>query len=144
MNLFENIWFIQLIGTGGLLFIVFSFQGRTRTQILARQIVASSFFIVHFFLLGAYVGAAMNGLIIIRNWVFEQKHKKAWSNSWRWSLFFSALAVGLLYFVWQGTVSTLPVAGIIIGTYSRWSEKVSSIRFHSVLFVSRIHSMAYI
>jgi len=36
---------------------------------------------------------------------------------------FCVLSLGALYFSWQGVISILPVASILLGIYSRWQEK---------------------
>ena len=60
----------QGIGIIGLLFAVISFQKNSSKGILLFQILASTAFILHFLLIGAYTGSALNFIGVVRNLLF--------------------------------------------------------------------------
>jgi len=126
-------WLAQSIGLVALAAVVFSYQGKTRNQMLNRQIVSSLIFIVHFALLNAGTGALTNAIVVVRNWVFARKGIHAWADHLGWVFLFCALSVGALYFSWQGVISILPVASIILGIYSRWQERAAQIRMYGLV-----------
>ncbi|MBI3573535.1 YgjV family protein [Candidatus Kaiserbacteria bacterium] len=130
MNIF---WIAQGIGTVALVIAVFSYQGKTRNQILNRQIVSSSLFIIHFALLSAWTGALTNVIVVARNWVFARKEIHAWAKHTGWVLFFCIVSVGTLYFSWQGFISLLPVTSVLLGIYARWQEKAAQIRAYGLV-----------
>src|SRR3990167_386843 len=132
-SLLQNFWFIQAIGVVALAAIVFSYQGRTRNQMLNRQIVSSLIFIVHFALLNAWTGALTNAIVVGRNWVFAKKGIHAWADHLGWVFLFCVLSLAALYFSWQGVISILPVPSIILGIYSRWQEKAAQIRMYGLV-----------
>lgn len=116
------------IGALALLVLIYSYQGKNRENILIRQLWSSVFFLFHFALLSAWTGVLMNAIVVVRNFVFAQKEKRAWAKSLAWVFFFIALSVGALFLTWEGPVSLLPAAAVIIGIYARWQEKASQIR----------------
>lgn len=132
-SVLQNFWFIQAIGVVALAAIVFSYQGKTRNQMLNRQIVSALIFIVHFALLNAWTGASTNAIVVARNWVFARKGIYAWADHLGWVFLFCILSVGALYFSWQGVISILPVASILLGIYSRWQEKAAQIRMYGLV-----------
>ncbi len=121
--LFSDQWFVQGLGVLGLVFTVAAFQSRTRAQILWRQCVGSVFFMVHFLLLSAYTGAAMNLVVVSRNLVFSKEGRRIY-----WLYLFIAVAIALLFLSWQGWVSVYPAAGVICGVFAVWQRRPAVIR----------------
>jgi len=126
-------WITQGLGFIGLVFIILSFQGKTRTQILKKQMFSTIFFTVHFAMLGAFTGATMNIVAGVRNFVFEKKDKKRWASSPWWVVVFILFAGVLLSLSWQGLISLLPFFGIVVGTYARWRDNPFLIRIFSLV-----------
>ena len=65
----------QIIGIFAMTFNILSYQQKTQRRILAWQLIASALFTINFFMLGAYVGAMLNAVGIIRSIVFLYKNK---------------------------------------------------------------------
>lgn len=128
-------WFAQLIGVAGFLFSVLSYNSKTRSAILTHQSSGSLVYMFHYILLGGWTGAAMELLVVMRNWVFLKKETHAWAANIRWMYFFMALALLLLFFTWQGPISLLPVTGILLGVYTRWHHGPAKIRLFSLVGV---------
>jgi len=114
-----NNWAIQTIGFVGLLFSIISFQKKDRKGIIFFQILASSAYFLHYFLLGAVTGSLMNLLGAVRNCIFYN-NDKGWANKIFWLYFFIGIYIICALFTWENSYSLLPLIGMIAGTVSFW------------------------
>lgn len=137
MEFITNFWVIQAIGIIGLVFIVFAWNSRTRLKIIKHQSIGVSIFIIHYFLLGAYSGAMMSSVTLVRNLVFFQKGKRKWANSPIWIFVFILICVVSISFVWNRWISILPMIGVILGIFSISSENPARMRL-LMLFASLV------
>lgn len=127
-SVIHNFWFIQFIGAIGIVYIVLAWNAKTRIKILRTQNIGALFFVIHFFLLGATMGALMNIVTFVRNSVFAVRDERSWAKSPLWVYFFMILGATLLAIFWQGWPSILPVLGIIFGTYALSRDNPKQIR----------------
>jgi len=125
-------WLAQAIGLVGLGFSMLAYQSKTRDLLLARQMTGAFTYMLHFGLLSAWTGVAMNGIVALRNWVFVKKDTHAWARNELWMWFFVALVGVSLYFTWQGAISLLPAIAMLLGIYSRWKGTAKEIRAYSL------------
>ena len=109
----------------GLLFL--SYQRNEKRQILLAQACSGVFFFIHFLLLGAATGAAMNVAGIARNLVFNKK----WTRKGQagWVVFFSLLFTAAGILTWQGTMSILPIIAMPLSNVVLSMTKPRYIRF---------------
>lgn len=114
---------IQLVGLLAMLLGVTSVQWKHRSYILLTQVSASIMWVVHFLLLGALSGAAMNAVGGVRSVVFLRKKRPRWL---LWCLLAVVVAVGGL--TWQGPLSILPTCGMLAGTLALWQQDEQRIR----------------
>ena len=121
----------QLIGFLGLIGAMTAYQMKTQKKIVTVQIVSCSFFTIHFLMLGAYTGALLNLIAAIRSVVFANKDKK-WGRSNLWILFFSIVCIIAVGFTWEGYLSLLPMAGMVLTTISWGIEKANLVRIISL------------
>lgn len=121
----------QIIGFIALVFAMVSYQMKTQKKIVLIQIVSCSFFALHFLMLGAYTGALMNLIAAIRSVVFANKDKK-WGRSNWWIVFFSLVCVVAVGFTWEGTLSLMPMAGMVLTSVAWGIEKASLVRLISL------------
>ena len=121
----------QVIGFFGLICCMTAYQMKTQKRIVTVQIVSCTFFTVHFLMLGAYTGALMNFIAAVRSVVFANKDKKWASSNW-WIVFFSAVCVVAVGFTWEGAISLLPMAGMVLTSISWGIEKASLVRLISL------------
>ena len=77
----------QAVGFGGAALNCISFQQNKRSRIIGVQIFAAIMFIIHFIMLGAYSGAALNFIGLLRSIVFYNSDKK-WAKSPVWLVVF--------------------------------------------------------
>ncbi len=118
---------IQLIGFMGMLCHFVSFQQKRRKSILFFQVCASAVFLVHFALLGAYTGAILNMIGLLRALVFMNNDKK-WAKSSAWLVAFIVAFTLSSILTWEAWYSILPTTGMILTTVSYWLKNETKIR----------------
>lgn len=128
-----NFWLVQAIGAVALVFVFLSWNAKERKNIIALQSINLAFFIVHYLLLSAFVGAAMCVIVLGRNIVLLKKDTKRWASHPAWFYVFSLTAVSVLAFSWNGWISVLPVIGVITGMYGMWHDRPSDMRFYMLI-----------
>lgn len=123
-----NQFIVQGIGFIAFLLVVVSFQLNNRKQILTLLFLVTVLFTIHFALLGAWVGSAMNLIAAIRNFFFIHNEKK-WARSKLWLYVFITLfwIAGILTF--KSPLSILPIIAMTIDSFVVWSSKTKTIRF---------------
>ncbi len=121
--------FIQVIGFIGLLFVVISLQTNKRSSILKLQLLAASFFTLHFGLLMAWTGATMNALSAIRAYIFNQRDSKEWINNKLVMYLFVLCFWGSSILSWQGYISLLPAISMTFECFALWSKNTKHIRW---------------
>ena len=60
----------QIIGVFAMAFNIWSYQQKQQKHIIALQLVGSTLFGLHYFMLGAYMGGLLNAVGIVRAIVF--------------------------------------------------------------------------
>ncbi len=125
--------FIQLFGVVALLIALFSYQLKRRNNILLLQLLSHGFWVIHFLLLGAFTGAALNSAGALRSTLFS----KFSSRQRPIAIFILVLTIVVLaaLLTWQGWKSLLPMTATIIGTIGFWQRDEQRIRL-ILLFAS--------
>ena len=119
----DTVW-IQLIGFFGVVCILLTFQFNNRKTILRIQLLSGLLWTIHFALLGAFTGSALNLLSSLRNYLFEKYRK----HSWIFWLVISAFVIATIL-TWKNWTSILPFIGVMIGTASMWQKKPQHMRW---------------
>jgi Bacterial inner membrane protein len=117
---------IQGIGLVALLLNLSVFQTNTRKIMLLLGLSACLLWTVHFYLLGAAAGAAMNLLAAGRFCVYY-KIDPSKQNRWIMWLFIGLTTLAIAI-TWKGAVSLLPFAGTITGVIAFWQRSPKYIR----------------
>ncbi len=117
---------IQAIGIAALLIATSIYQTNTRKTMLLLGMTASIFWSVHFLLLGAITGAAMNFTAAFRSYIYI-KVKPSRKNVWVMWFFLGVLATATLL-TWQGVLSLLPLVGSSFSVIGDWQKKPKMIR----------------
>ncbi len=107
----------QLLGILGFLLSIISFQQNTQKRIVFVQFLANISFTIHFYLIGAYTGSILNGIAIIRSFVYCFKDKK-WASSNIWIVIFSMAFVVAGIYTWEGPLSILPTTAMVLSSVS--------------------------
>lgn len=121
----------QVIGVLAVAVSCVIFLGRKRQHILIAKFTADVLWFVHYFLIGAYSGAALNVLAIGRESVFYNKGKK-WASNILWLWLFLALTIGSCLLTWEGPISLLPMLGSCSAVVSFWCTKPIHIRLMAI------------
>jgi hypothetical protein len=122
-------WIIQVIGFIGLLFIVLSFQQSTRNRILIVMVTGQLIFLIHFSMLGAWTGFAINIVGSLRTLFFRFRLERKWADHKVWlGVFIAAFWVACLI-TWEGWMSLLPAIAMTIESIGLWMKNTTRIRF---------------
>lgn len=117
----------QILGFLGFLLAVISFQAKTRKGILFFQMLCGFSFTLHFLILGAYTGCALNILSSLRSVVFYNNNKR-WASSPAWPYAFALLFILTGVFTWEGLVTLLPVLACLIYTVTLYMDNPKTVR----------------
>lgn len=118
----------QIIGFCGTGVTFIAYQQNKRRNILLCTVLSCSLFCVHYILLGAYTGAVMNLIGVLRSTVFVNNDKK-WAKSTFWLFLFVALNIVAGIVTWNHWFSVLPLIGMVLSTVSNWMKSEKLIRF---------------
>ncbi|MGN0989518.1 MAG: YgjV family protein [Eubacteriales bacterium] len=121
----------QGIGIVALTMVICSFQQNDRKKLMVFQIFATTLYSVHFVMLGAMSGAAMNMLCAVRAVVFYDRSKK-WVQSPVCPIIFSVLSVVLGVVTWAGPMTLLPTVATVLTSLSFWAKTPKSIRLFTL------------
>lgn len=122
----------QVIGAIAMILAIVSFQAKNSKRILTFQVIGSTCWTVHFVLLGAYAGALLNIISVIRNLIFYQKDKK-WARSVWWIPAFSLAGAVIIAFTWDGLKCLLPLFGVMATTVSFFMTDANKLRCLSLI-----------
>ena len=127
-------WFGQFLGVVAVVLGFLIYQVRTQKKLLLMQTITIIVFIVHYLLIGATSGMALNVVGLIRNLVYARRDRKIFSGKF-WPIAFSVLMgiIGLLS--WQSWYSVFVVLGLVINTYCMSFTSPQSVR-KSILVTS--------
>ena len=117
----------QILSIIGMALTVFSFQMKTKKQILMMQTAGSAFYLVSYFLLQSWAAVLLNVVFLIRNIVFYFKDKK-WASHCIWLyviLLLVVIAGALGYQTWWDLV---PIVGSIFGTIAAYMKRENLFR----------------
>lgn len=115
-----SMFIAQIIGIFAMLFSVVSFQQKTQRRIVFMQLIASSLWSIHFYLLGALTGCFLNMIAAMRDVVFCKRDQKWASGSiWIYIVVFLSIGIYVLNFtvfaldftVGNAVLELLPAAG---------------------------------
>ena len=109
----------ELIGQGfGILAVLLgfiSFQADTRKELLLTQCAISVVFLVHYLLIGAHSGLAMNIVSLARNLTYYNQDKLRISKK-QTNVLYMVLYVLLGALAWQDWYSLVPIVSLLINT----------------------------
>lgn len=133
--------FVQFFAILFLIFFTLSYHAKTRRNILLIQLLGVLSLTLHFFLLHAWTGFAVQVVHVfsVILFLFKDKRKFLKSNFVLFSFF-------VVYFVftlitWEGYFSFFAFLGISSGTLARWQNKPNSIR--TILIFTSIFWIIY-
>ena len=124
----------QFFGVVAVILGFVTFQVRTQKKLLFVQILTTLVFVIHYLLIGATSGMALNAVALIRNLVYSRRDLKFFSGKF-WPIAFSVIMgiMGLLS--WQAWYSIFVVLGLVINSYCMSFQNPQNIR-KSILVTS--------
>ena len=117
----------QAVGFVGMTLAFISFQQNKRERITFLQMLASVVWTVHFGMLSAWSGMAMNAIGIARGFVFSKKGTP-WASKAFWPYLFSALSVVCCLITWEGWTSLLPSVAMVVSAFGLWADNPKTVR----------------
>ena len=132
----------QILSIMGMTINVISFQQKTQKGVIVCQFLGGLVFAVSYLLLGAYMGALLNFLCILRSIVFNFKEKThATSPIWFISFVIAFIACYLLVFTAFGKepttinflIEALPVIGMTAHTFAYMKDNAKIYRQMSLI-----------
>lgn len=128
-------WMIgQVFGILAIILGFISYQVRTQRQILFMQSTVAVVFCIHYFLIGAYSGMAMNAVNIARN-VFYNHRMCSGSKSRAIPIIFVLIQCAMCALTWEAWYSVFVLFGIGINTYCMSFSNPQNVR-KSILVTS--------
>lgn len=121
--------FIQGVGYLALLFVILSFQNSTRVKLLFFMLVGILLFVIHYALLGAWIGSLMNLVEAVMVFIAYKKETDTWAQRKFWPYIFVAIFIVAGTLTAKSIVDFLPVLAQIFGTIAVWQTNPRAIRF---------------
>ncbi|MBQ8400471.1 MAG: YgjV family protein [Clostridia bacterium] len=121
----------QAIGVIAVAISCVVFLGRKRRTILLCKFTTDVLWFWHYFLIGAYSGAALNILALFRESIFMNKGKK-WASHKFWLFLILSLTILSCLLTWEGPASLLPMIGSCAAVVSFWCTKPINIRLTAI------------
>lgn|SRR5574344_372199 len=140
--------YIQLIGFIAFIFVVISYQKKTREGILATQIISNTLYSAHYYLLNALGGYIITVINLARSFVFILKDKYKWLNNGIILFTFILLFTVCSIYTYQDIYSLLPLLAAIIYTVMLWQGNAEEIRIsatinESLWLIYNFHVLSY-
>ena len=92
------------------------YQQKTGSRLLLWKLISDIFWALHYFILGAYSGAAIACVGIVRESIFMNK-RHAWARSQLWLLLFAALSVTSTALTWKSAMNIFPGLAALISVF---------------------------
>lgn len=112
----------MIFGTLGVAANILIYQMKSGKKILLSKLISDFFWVLHYVCLGAFSGAAIAGIGIIRDGVFMHR-EKAWAKNKAWLWLFLVLSVVSAVFTWKSVFSVLPAFASVLLIFSLWKNK---------------------
>lgn len=105
----------QILGIFSFIIFFISYQAKNSKKLLILQTVGTSTLVIHYFLIGADSGFALNIVCIVRNILYYNKNKGFLAC--RFIPYLLALAVGFVGALsWEGPISLIIIIALMVNT----------------------------
>ena len=123
--------FVQALGLIPSIITFTALQSGSRKRVLSLQFLCSAMWAVHYILLGAYTGVAINILGLIRAVVCSYNDRK-WASHKAWLVFFLVCYAASPLLTWDGPYCLLLAAAMMMTTVALW---VRNMRLTRLLYL---------
>ena len=110
----------RILGILGIICVVITYQQKERSKLLLCKLITDCFWLAHYFCLGAYSGAAICVISVMRSTVFLQKGKYKWAESKLWLVFFMICSILSAILTWKNGFTLLTTAVSLCSIISFW------------------------
>ena len=124
----------QILGMVGAILLWSAFQCKN-TKLFFLQLLSSAFFTA-FFMLGAYTGLLLNSAEVLRSFFLYKGQEKWASHKITMIAVMVMMAAGAVS--WDGWLSLLPTAAMVVGTYFLWSRNGKILRFAQLFYLTML------
>lgn len=121
----------KIFGFVGIVFTVIIYQQRSRTGLLLSKLISDVLWFLHYFFLGAYSGAAISVIGMVRELIFINREKK-WAKNPAWLVLFLGLSVVSAVITWKNWFSLLPMSASVMAVVSFWIGQPKTSRILSL------------
>lgn len=97
------------------------YQQKERRKLLLFKILCDSCWLLHYISLGAFSGAGVCTVAVLRDIVFFNENKK-WAQGKKWLIFFLCLSIVLTTLTWKNAFSILPAIASALSIFSFWQS----------------------
>ncbi len=115
-------WIAIVFGIGGIACNFAIYQQKTRKKLLFLKLIANCLWTFHYTFLGAFSGAAICSIGILRESIFLNNHRK-WARSKLWLVLFVLLSIVSAILTWKNPYSILPSVASVLSVYSFWKGR---------------------
>ena len=122
----------QVIGYIAVVAFVFSYQAKEKKRLLFLQTVAVVLLCVHYALIQAWSGLALNLVCLVRNFIFDNTDKKAFRSKW-WPYILAGAIVVVGVLSWEAWYSLLLIIALAVNTVFLANPNANTVR-KSILF----------
>lgn len=113
----------RIFGIAGIAATVIIYQQRGRQKLLLFKLISDVLWLLHYFFLGAYSGAAISVIAIIRELVFINRDKSKWAKNPVWLYLFLGISAVSAIMTWKGALSLLPMLASMAAVVGFWIGK---------------------
>lgn len=117
----------QIFGGVAILLGFISYQVKTQRQLIFMQSATAVVFCVHYFLIGAYTGMAMNAVNILRNYVYDKRNQRGGNDIYT-PLIFALIQAVMGILTWNAWYSIFVFLGIVGNTVCMSFKNPQSVR----------------
>lgn len=118
----------QAVGIIAIIIGIVTYQIKSRRGIMIANIAGTVCFALHYMMIGAYVGMALNIVATVRNIVFYNTKNMSKRKSNVYSALFSAIVCVAGIFTWEAWYSALQIVSSVMRNYILSLSKPNSIR----------------
>lgn len=108
-----------VFGVGGVITNILIYQQNTRKRLLTIKWLSDWCWALHYGFLGAWSGAGIGAIGVIRETVFLNEDKK-WAQGKRWLVLFWVLGIVSAIVTWKNWFSILPTIASALSIFSFW------------------------
>jgi hypothetical protein len=130
---------VDILGYLGLALNLVALLASTRNRLLLIQISSSLAFSLHFILLGAVAGALQVIVTIVRNILFLNSKKFQQPVFILYGILILSVVMAIVG--WQGPVTLLVMASVLLGTVGRWQGNLELLLIFS--FIATVFTLLF-